>query len=53
VNTPGKVSSHGITINAVKRYPLAITRSARERRMENWANSSTAVIKSITNSAVE
>jgi hypothetical protein len=52
VNTPGKVSIHGITISAAKRYPLANTARARDRTMENWANSSTAVIKSVTNSAV-
>ena len=39
-------------ISAVKRYPLAITRMARERRMENWANSKIAVIESHTNIAV-
>jgi len=52
VKAPGKVSSHGIRINAVKRYPLAIAREARERKMENWANSRTAVIESFTNIAV-
>jgi hypothetical protein len=39
-------------MSAVKRYPLAITRRARERRMENWANSRTAVIESLTSMAV-
>jgi hypothetical protein len=38
--------------SAVNRYPLAITRSARERRIENWAKSSTAVIASVTNIAM-
>jgi len=52
VKTPGKVSVHGIKMSAVKRYPLAITSRARERRIENWANSRTAVIKSLTNIAV-
>jgi hypothetical protein len=32
-NTLGKVSTHGMTTNAVKRYPLAITSSARDRKM--------------------
>src|ERR1700674_3827793 len=32
-----------MTASAVKKYPLAITRRARERRIENWANSRTAV----------
>ncbi len=52
MKTPGKVSIHGITMSAVKRYPLEIARSARERKMENWANSRIAVIESITNIAV-
>ena len=39
-------------MSAVKRYPLAITRMARERRMENWANRRIAVIESHTNIAV-
>ena len=39
-------------MSAVKRYPFAITRVARERRMENWANSRIAVIESHTNIAV-
>src|ERR1700720_3551343 len=47
-----EVSIHGICISAAKRYPLEITRSARERRMENCANSKTAVIESITSIAV-
>ncbi len=34
-NTPGKVRIQGIRMSAAKRYPLAITRIARERRMEN------------------
>jgi hypothetical protein len=34
-NTPGNTRIQGIRISAVKRYPLAITRMARERRMEN------------------
>jgi len=50
-NTPGKLNSHEINTSAVKRYPFAITRRARERRMENWANSRTAVIESVTNIA--
>ena len=36
----------------MKRYPLAITRMARPRRMENWANSKIAVSASVTNIAV-
>jgi hypothetical protein len=40
-----------MTRSEVKRYPLAITRRARERRMENWANSRTAVIASVTDIA--
>jgi hypothetical protein len=51
-NTPGNVSIHGINISAVKRYPLDIARSARERAMENCANSKTAVIESFTKMAV-
>src|SRR6267142_2617298 len=39
-------------MSAVKRYPLEIISSAWERRMENWANSRTAVIESFTNIAV-
>src|SRR5262249_61880178 len=50
--TPGKVTNHGITISAVKRYPLAIARRARERRMANWLNSRTAVIKSFMKTAL-
>jgi hypothetical protein len=30
----------------MKTYPFAITRTAGKRRMENWANSRIAVIKS-------
>src|SRR5262245_13783192 len=52
VNTPGKVSSHGMTMSAAKRYPLAIAREARERRTANWLNSRTAVSKSFTKIAV-
>src|ERR1700722_16965276 len=48
-NTPGNASIHGMATSAVKRYPIAIARRASERRMENWANSRTAVIKSTTN----
>ena len=33
-------------MSAAKRYPFEITRRARERRMANWLNSRTAVIKS-------
>ena len=39
-------------MSAVKRYPLAMTRMARERRIENWAKSRIAVIESQTNIAV-
>ena len=39
-------------MSAAKRYPLAILRMARERRMENWAYRRIAVIESHTNSAV-
>ena len=39
-------------MSAVKRYPLAMTRMARERRMENWTKSRIAVIESQTNIAV-
>src|SRR5215510_4235348 len=39
-------------MSAVKRYPLAITRMARERRMENWAYRRIAVIESHTNIAI-
>jgi len=35
VNTPGKARMYGSTVSVVNRYPLAITRMARERRMEN------------------
>jgi hypothetical protein len=52
VNTPGKVSIHGIAISAVYRYPLAIAKSARDRSIENWAKSSAAVSKSVTKIAV-
>ena len=38
--------------SAVKRYPLAITRMARERTIENWAYRRIAVIRSVTNIAV-
>jgi hypothetical protein len=51
-NTPGKVSSHGTTMRALNRYPLDSARSARERRIENCANSRIAVIASIRNVAV-
>jgi hypothetical protein len=34
VKMPGKVSVHGIKMSAVKRYPFAIARRARERKME-------------------
>ena len=36
----------------MKTYPLAITRMARERSIENWANNRIAVIESFTNIAV-
>jgi hypothetical protein len=51
-NRPGKVSVLAMTTSAVKTYPLAIARRARERKMENWANSRTAVIESFTKLAV-
>src|SRR5215469_11170248 len=47
-NAPAKVSACGMTISAVKRYPLASTKSGREREIENCANNRTAVIKSVT-----
>src|SRR5262249_4853822 len=45
---PEKVSACGITINAVKKYPLASTKSAREREIQNCPNSRTDVTKSVT-----
>jgi len=42
----------GSGISAVKRYPLAIIRVARERRIENWAKRRIAVIESFTIIAV-
>ena len=48
-NTPGNTSIHGMATSAVNRYPIAIARRANRRRIENWANSRTAVIKSTTN----
>ena len=35
-------------MSAVKRYPVASIESAREREIENCANSKTAVIRSVT-----
>ncbi len=51
-NTPGNARIQGMRMSAVKRYPLAMTRMARERRMENWTKSRIAVIESQTNIAV-
>ena len=47
-NAPEKVSACGMTISAVKRYPLASIKSEREREIENCANSRIEVIKSVT-----
>jgi hypothetical protein len=38
-------ASTGSTISAAMRYPLANTARAHDRRIENWANNGTAVIK--------
>ncbi len=46
-NNPGKLSACATTMVAVKKYPLASTSNARERRIAYWANNSTAVIKSM------
>src|SRR4029450_9114222 len=51
-NTPGKVSNHGMTMSPAKRYPFAIAREARERRIANWLNSRTAAMKFFTKIAV-
>jgi len=37
VNAPAKVSACGMTINAVKRYPVASASKARVREIENCA----------------
>lgn len=48
-NAPANVSACGMTIRAVKRYPVASASSAREREIENCAYSRVAVIRSLTN----
>jgi hypothetical protein len=45
-NAPVNVSACGMTISAVKRYPTASAKRAREREIEYCANSRTAVIES-------
>ena len=50
-NSPGNDSAWATTMPAVNRYPHASTSRARERRIENWANSSAAVISSLRVSA--
>jgi hypothetical protein len=47
VNNPGNVSAHGMTINAVNKYPPASTNSVLWRSMLYRENNKIAVMRSL------